>query len=942
MLQRTVLIVDDNIEDCKTLRRSLEQDSSTTYRCHEAHTAAEGLALCRSVKPEVILIDDSLPEFNGLTLLEALFAEHGALAFAVIMLTGTGSEAIATKALKLGAQDYLVKEYDLQYRLLPAIANAIDKVELQHQIEKQHRELEHRTQQLQRALEAQQASETQLRLTLQSARMATWEWELDTNRVIWDVGLEAMLGMSEGTFGGSFAAFQKLLHPDDRELVSQRIDMALRGEAPYEIVFRMLLPNGEVRWTETRGVVVRDQQGAPIRMFGIDMDVTADKQAEAELRASEERYRALVTATSDLVWQTSPAGDLLFISPLWRELTGQSEEELRGWGWAQAIHPADAAQALVGWREALDSHTAYKNEFRIRMRDGSYQRFYIRGVPIIAADGTVREWIGYSRNVTALRQIADELRRSEVQFKTLVENAPDIIARFDRSQRHIYVSPTVERATGLPQASFIGKTNRELGMPAAQCDLWEAQANYVFQTGRPAEYEFTFTTPDGALSYQARLVPEFNEDGSVETLMAISRDITAYKQAEERLHFLADVSKVLTSSLDYRVTLKQIARMLLPYLGDACIIELLGNNTISETVVAHIDPQQEDLLYEICRSYPPDLAGTHPVAQVLRDGQPLIVQKVSQEQLSQNIVGEEHRRLVEHIPPQSYMMVPLIVRNQTIGVLGLYATQAQRRYTSDDCIVLEKVAVRAAIALDNAQLYEEMREAVREREAFLAIASHEIKNPLTALLGRAQLLERRLGRREDSARELADSRSVIDNAQRINQLLTDLLDVSRMTSGQLSVDKEPLDLGALVQRVVANIQSALSDQRVSLVEHEKALTISGDASRLEQVFYNLISNALKYSPASSQVKIDLARQGSSARISVSDQGIGIPATALPDLFKRFFRVPGDSTQQIDGAGIGLYVVKEIVASHSGTVEVQSTEGIGSIFTVFLPIIRHAQ
>jgi signal transduction histidine kinase len=271
------------------------------------------------------------------------------------------------------------------------------------------------------------------------------------------------------------------------------------------------------------------------------------------------------------------------------------------------------------------------------------------------------------------------------------------------------------------------------------------------------------------------------------------------------------------------------------------------------------------------------------------------------------------------------------------SVIALYATQAPRNYTADDLAVLEELARRAAIALDNAQLYREAQEAIREREAFLAIASHEVKNPLTTLLGRSQLLQRRLERKADNPRDLTDIGIVIESAQRINQLLSDLLDASRVDSGQLSVDLAPLDLSALIRRVVAHVQPSAPNHRISITESAMLPVIAGDANRLEQVFQNLISNAIKYSPTGGPITVEIAMQDTRARIAVRDEGLGIPADALPHLFKRFYRILHTSTQEIAGSGIGLYVVKEIVAGHGGTVDVRSTAGVGSTFTVYLPL-----
>ncbi len=691
-IQPAILIVDDSDEDRATLRRYLERASPDGYRCHEASTAAEGRELCRVLHPDAILLDYSLPDDDGLEFLAALIAEHGPLAYAVVMLTGAGNATVAVQALKLGAQDYLVKGHDIRQRVILALNGAIEKVQLQRQVEQQRRDLAASNQQLQQALQAQQASAAQLQLAMEAASMATWDWDLSTNEVHWGEGLTEMLGLPAGAFSGSFEAFLRLLHPDDSAHVQQRLAQALRGERPYEVEFRMLRADGDIRWTDTSGLVVRDAQGTPVRMIGVDIDVTARKQVELALRLSEERLR-----------------------------------------------------------------------------------------------------------------------------------------------------------------------------------------------------------------------------------------------------FLANASQKLISSLDYQFTLTQLARLVLPYLGDACIIDLADEHAISDMVVAHIDPQHEALLYEIRRAYPPQLDGTHPAAQVLRSGKPFMIDHVSQELLTQNIADDRQRMLVECLPPRSFMMVPLLLRGQTLGVIAVYATAAPRRYTADDLALLEELARRASIALDNARLYQEVQEAMREREAFMAIASHELKNPLTALLGRAQLLQRRFTRQGGEARDLDDIKSIITSTQQMNQLLVDLLDVALVVGGQLDLNCTSLDLGALIRRVTAPMEESAPRHQISISAPQEPLVIVGDSIRLEQVFHNLLNNAIKYSPGGGKVAISIAVEKARALITVHDEGLGIPAAALPHLFKRFYRASSSMSQQIGGTGIGLYVVKEIVTNHGGTVEVSSTEGLGSSFTVYLPL-----
>jgi len=231
---------------------------------------------------------------------------------------------------------------------------------------------------------------------------------------------------------------------------------------------------------------------------------------------------------------------------------------------------------------------------------------------------------------------------------------------------------------------------------------------------------------------------------------------------------------------------------------------------------------------------------------------------------------------------------------------------------------------------------------LRMRDQFFQVASHELKNPLTSILGNAQLLQRRLTRSGGLTARDADPLGVIaDQASQLNGLIATLFDVSRMAVGQFSIAPAPLDLDALVRRVVAAVRPAYTTHAIAYDGPELPLIVDGDALHLEQALQNLIQNAIKYSPAQRPVIVRVARRDEMVGIDVIDQGIGIPPAALSQLFERFYRAPNVETQPISGLGIGLYVVKEIVSRHGGTIAVASQEGQGSTFTITLPLAGHA-
>jgi PAS domain S-box-containing protein len=259
-------------------------------------------------------------------------------------------------------------------------------------------------------------------------------------------------------------------------------------------------------------------------------------------------------------------------------------------------------------------------------------------------------------------------------------------------------------------------------------------------------------------------------------------------------------------------------------------------------------------------------------------------------------------------------------------------------------VILRDITSRRQAELERAELLERehaaraaAEAAVRVRDTFLSTAAHELKTPLTVLLGNIQLLQRRQGR----AASLTDPderllRIIGEQAARLNRLIAAMLDISRLQTGQLTILRTPLDIGALVRRVVEDMQPTLVQHTLTCNLPDTPLMTEGDELRLEQVLQNLLSNAVKYSPDGGSITVQAERQAERVRIAVADQGIGIPQANLPMVFERFYRADNVDPQQISGMGIGLSVVRAIVELHGGQVDVVSSEAGGSIFTVWLP------
>jgi PAS domain S-box-containing protein len=403
-----------------------------------------------------------------------------------------------------------------------------------------------------------------------------------------------------------------------------------------------------------------------------------------------------------------------------------------------------------------------------------------------------------------------------------------------------------------------------------------------------------------------------------------------------RSTFLAEVSRILATSLEYAFTLTEVAHLAVPFLADWCLIDLVDEHGQVQRIEAHSpDTLRNDKGHLVQQSSTFAIEQSPIVAKVLHMGLAEFYPELPD--IALDLFANEIAQLAPEHTPQSAIVVPLLARRHTLGVISCISLSPARRYHLADLTLVEDLAHRVALALDNAHLYQEVQEAVHVRDQFLSIASHELKTPLTSLLGYSRLLQNLAQSGNLTEREQRGIRIIAEQANRLSKLINALLDISRIRTGRLSIEQKPVDLTMLARRVVEEVQVVLDQHMISISDPDAALIVQGDILRLEQVLQNLIQNAIKYSPNGEDIHIQIEQQDTWACIKVIDQGIGIPAASIPQMFQPFYRAPNTETQQVSGMGIGLYVVREIVTLHSGEVDVISQEDEGSTFIIRLPL-----
>ncbi len=666
------------------------------------------------------------------------------------------------------------------------------------------------------------------------------------------------------------------------------------------------------------------------------------RRAQQAQRESEQYTHAILETALDGIIGMDAAGRITEWNPAAERIFGYRRAEALNQELGRLIvPPAQREQHRQGLARHLATGAAYvlgrRLELTAMRADGTEFPVELAIAPVPGEQGP--RFTGYVRDITE-RKRAEEAIRFQARLLDVVEQA--VIAT-DVTGIVIYWNRFAETLYGWTADEALGCNILDL-TPAAELLEQATQIMARLRAGESWSAEFMVRRRDGT-QFPAMVIdsPIFDAEGTVIGMVGVSQDISAAKRTERNQAFLVRASTLLSTSLDYGTTLQQVADLAVPELADWCAVDLYQAGSTRLMAVAHVDPAKVALARRLRERYPVDMNAAYGVPQVLRTGKAELMPIISQELLQAAARDAEHLHLLHTLGLSSAMIVPLQARGRTLGAITLIAAESGRHYDEHDLAFAQELASRAAMAIDNALLYQAAQEAVQLRDEFLSIASHELKTPLTTMLGHSQALLRRATRQQQfGERDQRALQIIVDQTLRLNKQITTLLDVSRLELGQFRIELAPVDVAALASRVVLELEPTLERHTLHLSRVAEPLIVEGDERLLEQVLQNLLGNAVKYSVDGGTITIRLWPEAGAACVSISDQGMGIPLSAQPHLFQRFYRATNVEDHRISGLGIGLYLVHEIVTHHGGTVNVTSTEGEGSTFTVRLPLASSAE
>ncbi len=411
----------------------------------------------------------------------------------------------------------------------------------------------------------------------------------------------------------------------------------------------------------------------------------------------------------------------------------------------------------------------------------------------------------------------------------------------------------------------------------------------------------------------------------------VLRDVTIRKRFEQRQQFLAEAGEKLASSFGSSETLTQVGRLAVPVIADGCILENRVGNGFLAGAAAHVDPGIEEILDEIGMAGPRIPPKGHPLTEILEKPAPVLLQSNAASRLLEASTNPAYLKAMKAMSPRSALFLPLVAREQLIGVLTLFRTKGT--FDGDDLGFAEDLARLTALALDNARLHDTIRASLRARDEMVGVVSHDLRNPVAAV----KMLSRTLLRAPENDRTQArESIELISQAaEQMDALIRDLLDVNRLDAGKLVISPVSVDPSALLTDSLQTLRPLVDEKGIGLdLQIETILPkVMADPERIQQTLSNLVGNAMKFSPTGSKIVVIARSDRDRVIISVVDKGKGIAPDHLPRVFDRYWQ---SSRTDRQGAGLGLAISKGIIEAHGGRIWIESKPSEGTTASFSLP------
>jgi len=977
-----ILIADDDDLTRIQLRHLMEYAG---YRVAEVSNGCEAISTYARLSPDIVLLDAMMPVMDGFSCCAQLQTLPQAQDTPILMVTAAYDQASVERAFAAGASDYITKPIQL-----PVLLHRV-----RHLLTARRA-----IQQLQQQTQQAQLREAQIQIALEAARMGTWDWDITTNKVTWSDNKEALLGLEKGSFDGRYETFLSYVHPEDRNFVNKSIMQAVHGGTEYDIEFRTLLPDGNIRWLASKGVVFFNSSGEPARMPGIVIDITKRKQAEVALEVHAHQ-RELIAELSQMALAGTSLSTLIHSCVILvaqylkveyckvLQLLPDGKEFLlqAGFGWqpglvgkatvSAGIH-SQAGYTLISEEPVIVDDLCTETRFcgpelliehqvvsgMSVVIPGKRQPFGILGVHTTKQRTFTPDEIYFLQAIANLlataieRQQADEqLRQSEERFQIVTRATNDVIWDWDLLTNQVWWNQAVEILFGYSLETIDTDVSWwvENIHPDEQQRIVTATWDLINSGEKFWSNEYRFRCSDGSYAYildRAYIVHDHT--GKPIRMIGAMMDITERKRVQAQLQWqnlrsqlFSDITLKIRQSLQIdeilQTSVTEVQKLL--HADRVLILRLRSNGafiTLKEAVVPGL-PMAVGLQIN-------EPAFGETCLQKYRQGEISAMSDVNQELAN---ISPIHIQLLREFGIQANLSVPIFRQNQLWGLLVAHQCSHPRQWTDWEIELLQQLANQIGIALAQSRILEaethqrqELSRSNEELQQFAFIASHDLQEPLRKIKTFSERLITTCG---DSLTE--QGHDYLERMQsavlRMQTLIDDLLRLSRVTTRA-----QPFvlaNLGKITQEVLSDLEVRIQ-QTGATIEVGYLPTIKADPLQMRQLMQNLIGNALKFQrprvpPVIKIYSQHLNNQSDKVTVSselcqiiVEDNGIGFDQKYCDRIFNIFQRLHG--RQEYDGTGIGLAICRKIAERHHGSITAESQLGAGAKFIVILPINSH--
>ena len=775
-------------------------------------------------------------------------------------------------------------------------------------------------------------SESKYRTIFENTGIAFAVMEEDTTISLMNNEAEKIMGYSKDEIEGKRRWTEFIAKKDDLIKMEKyhRLRRVDPDSAPKKYEFQAVTKGGIIKDI----IITISMIPGTEKTIASFLDNTDRKNIERALKESEARYRTIFENTGIAFMLIEEDMTISLINEEVEKTFGFYKEEVEGKKkWTEFVASEDDMKRMKMYHQIRreNPESAPKEyEFHATRKDGNIRNVLVTVSMIPGSKMSIASFL----DITDRKKIEKALKDSKDEFKTLIENSPLGITRFNRNLRYVFINPAGANIMGFPQEEYIGKTYNEIGTPEELLSTVEPLLKRIFKTGKPENFEFTIQGPEGLKYYESRNIPEFDENGNVKSILAVAADITQQKKAQdelkeahdtlelkvmERTKELKESNKQLKQEIDERKNAEEALKeseerlkILFEFAPDPYFItDMEGNfsdgNKAAERI---IDFKKEEII------------GKNLVELGLITGEQIIK---AFDLLGKNIKGfatgpEEFiltRKDGKKVPVE-ITGYPIEIRGQKL-VLGMARDISERKKSE------EKLK----------ETIHELKRSNDELQQFAYITSHDLQEPLRTIASFTQLLERRyknkMGTDADEFIEF-----IVDAATRMKEMIQGLLDYSRIGTrgGEFSL----IDIEEVLITVLSNLHAAISESKAKIT-YDKLPTVIADKNQLIQLFQNMISNAIKFKKDNVAPKIHISAIKDEKKeefiFSVSDNGIGLEPQYKDKIFEVFKRL--HTMDEYKGAGIGLAISKRIIERHGGRIWVESELGEGSTFYFTLPI-----